>query len=104
MPGKAKKLSKTKSGRKFLKSPMPELLAALILLGSSLRTTEVAVADDEAPKERTMLKTKKTTNTMKEKKLQNNAIKGDTAITPQTNTIKGAPAPPVEPPRPAPRK
>ena len=119
MSRKNRKAGQTKSRNKLLASPTPELIAALSLLGVSLRVTEVAVAEESsagvklAETQTYKPTTPSQSNTWKEKSTttQSNSIKWNSTMkenstikethtnkpntVPQSNTIKGAPAPTV---------
>lgn len=120
MSRKSRKTGQTKSRNSLLASPTPELIAALSLLGASLRVTEIAVAEESsagaklAETQTYKPTTPSQSNTWKENNAatQSNSIKVNKAMKenstikethadkpntiPQSNTIKGAPAPTVK--------
>jgi len=100
MPRKNRKTGKARRRHRLLASPTPELVAALSLLGASLRITEVAKADEPSAlssgvklklAQYVKMDTEKSqTNTLKEK-TQSNTWKRPQTNTwkdPQTNTWK----------------
>jgi hypothetical protein len=116
MSRKNRKTGQTKSHNRLLTSPTPELIAALSLLGASLQVTEVAVAAESPAASGVKLAETQTykpttsnsqTNAQKENSatIQSKSIKWNTMkethtdkpnTVPQSNTIKGAPAPTVK--------